>query len=84
MFLTFVFKETNSVTSTASLNECRVLLLALDPEYLELALDEWIELTIFRLTTFIVQELLSFHHFENLEHRLRQHFEQQQQQHKTN
>ena len=42
MFLTIVFKETNSVTSTASFNECLVLLLALDPEYLKLSLDEWI------------------------------------------
>jgi hypothetical protein len=36
------------------------------------------ELTIFGLTTIMVQGLLSFHHFENLGHRLRQHFEQQQ------
>ena len=79
MFLTFVFKETSSVVSRGSLNECLVLLLALDPEYLKLSLDKWIELTVFGLTTIIVQGLLSFHHFENLGHRLWQHFEQQQQ-----
>jgi hypothetical protein len=32
--LTFVFKETSPVASTASVNECPVLLLALDPEHL--------------------------------------------------
>jgi hypothetical protein len=79
MFLTLVFIETNSVASTASVDECLVLLLALDAEHLKLSLDEWIEeLTIFGLTTIMVQGLLSFHYFENLGHSLRQHLEQQQ------
>jgi hypothetical protein len=78
VFLTLVFNETNVVASTASVNECLVLLLALDAEHLKLSLDEWIELTIFGLTTIMVQGLLSFHHFENLGHRFRQHLEQQQ------
>ena len=39
-FLAFVFKDTNSVVSAASVNECLTLLLALDPEHLKLSLDE--------------------------------------------
>jgi hypothetical protein len=76
--LTFVFKETSSVASTASVKECLVLLLALDPEHLKLSLDECIEFTIFGLTTIMMQGVLSFHHLENFGHRLRQHREQQQ------
>jgi hypothetical protein len=78
-FLTLIFKDISSVTSAASVNECLTLLLALDPEHLKLSLDEWIEL-ILGLTTVMVQGLLSFHHFENLGHRLQQHFEQQHKQ----
>jgi len=40
VFLTFVFKETSSVASTASVTECLVSLLALGPENLKLFLDE--------------------------------------------
>jgi hypothetical protein len=76
--LTFVFKETSSVASTASVKECLVLLLALDPEHLKLSLDECIEFTIFGLTAIMVQGLLSFYHLENFGHRLRQHRKQQQ------
>jgi hypothetical protein len=69
-FLTLVFKDISLVTSAASVNECLTLLLALDPKHLKLSLDEWTELTIFGLTTIVVQGLLSFHHFENLGHRI--------------
>ena len=66
------------MASKASVKECLGLTLALVPEYLKLSLDEWIDFTILGLTTIMVQGLLSFHHFENLGHRLQQHFEQQQ------
>ena len=63
------------MASAASVSACLSLLLALDPEHLTLSLDE---LTVFDFETIVVQGLSSFHHFENLGHRLRQLFEQQQ------
>ena len=53
-------------------------MLALDSEHLTLSFDELIEVTIFGLKTIVVEGLLSFHHFENFGHRLRQHLKQQQ------
>jgi len=73
-----VVKEVSSVDSTASVTECLALLSALGPGHLKLSLEEWIELTILGLITIVVQGLWSFHHFENLGHRLRQHLIQQQ------
>jgi hypothetical protein len=71
------FKQTNSALPAVSVRDRRVLALALDSEHLTLSLDEWIEVTIFGLKIIVVQGLLSFHHFENLGHRLRQYLKQQ-------
>jgi hypothetical protein len=76
--VTVLFKDTNSVVSTASVKGFLVLTLARGPEYFKLSVDEWMEFTILGLTTIMLRLLLSFHYFENLGHRLRQHFEQQQ------
>jgi hypothetical protein len=72
-----VVKEDSSVASTASVTKCLALLPALGPGHLKLSLDEWIELKILGLTTIMVQGLWSFHHFENLGHRLQQYLMQQ-------
>ena len=69
------FKPTNSEVSASSVNDRRVRPLAQDSEPLTLSLEEWIEVTIF-VSKIIVVQGLSFHHFENLVHRLRQHLEQ--------
>ena len=66
------------MASSASVFECLTLSLALDPGHLTLSLDELIDLPTFGLKTVVVHGLLSFHHFENLGHPLRQQFEQQQ------
>ena len=71
------FKQTSSAAFAASVIERLVLTLAQDSEHLTLSFDEWIEVTIFGLKTIVVQGL-SFHHFENFGHCLRQHFLQQQ------
>ena len=74
--LASAFKQTSSAASAASVIERLVLTLALDSEHLTLSFER-IEVTIFGLKTIVLQGL-SFHHFENLGHRLRQHFKQQQ------
>jgi len=72
--LTLVFKETSSVASTAPVSDC-LTFFVVDCEHLTLSLDEF---TILGLKIIVVQGLLSFHHFENLGHRLWQDLEQQQ------
>ena len=72
------FKHTKSEDSVASVRDRRVRPIARGSEPLTLSLEEWIEVTIFGLKMIVVQGLLSFHHFENLGHRLWQHLQQQQ------
>jgi len=71
--IALVVKEVSSVDSTASVTKC----LALGPGHLKLSLEGWTELTILGLITIVVQGLWSFHHFENLGHRLQQYLIQQ-------
>ena len=73
------FKQTNSDVSAEGPDR-RVRPTARDSEPFTLSLEEWIEVIIVGLKTMAVQGLLSFHHLENLEHRLWQHLQQQQQQ----
>jgi hypothetical protein len=66
------------VVSSASVTEYLALIPVLCPEHLRLSLKELIEFTILGFTTTVVQGLWSFHHLENLGHRLQQHLAQQQ------
>ena len=75
--LFFTFKKTNSDVSAVSVKDRWVRPTARDSEPFTLSLEEWIEVIILGLKTMVVQGLLSFHHLENLEHRLCQHLQQQ-------
>ena len=70
------FKQTNSDVSAVSFKDRRVRPTVRDSEPFTLSLEEWIEVIILGLKTMVVQGLLSFHHLENLEHRLWQHLQQ--------
>jgi hypothetical protein len=72
-----VFKQTNLEVFEASVRDRRLRPLARDSEPLTFSPEEWIEVTILGLNIIVVQGLLSFHHFENLKHRLQQHLKQQ-------
>ena len=72
-----VFKKINLEVFAASVRDRRFRPLAQDSESLTFSTEEWIEVKILGLYIIVVQGLLSFHHFENLKHRLQQHLKQQ-------
>ena len=71
-------KRTISDVSAFSVKDRWVRPTARDSEPFTHSLEEWIEVLILGLKPMMAQGLLSFHHLENLEHRLWQHLQQQQ------